>query len=78
MVAGMADGDREDLGRRALAAWFRTGETEPVTPEVAEHAGRRYVVLRDSRGAVAGVYRVRRHDGMLQRMRRPPAEIMAG
>ena len=64
-----------DLVPRALAAWFRGGES--VIPgnesEVVEHEGHSYVVLRDANG-ILGVYRVR-NDGKLKRLRRWPAEL---
>ena len=76
--------DHDSLTRRALAAWYRTGGSEPASARVVERNGLIYVVV-DPLGGVAdrpaevlAVYRVRPVDGVLRRMRRPPAEIMAG
>jgi hypothetical protein len=65
----------EELTRRALAAYFRSGGTgQPARGSgVVERDGKLYVVLDSSRGILA-VYRVR-NDGMLRRMRRWPAEL---
>lgn len=73
MISVIADGD--ELTRRALAAYFRTGGTgQPGRASgVVERDGKLYVVLGSSRGVLA-VYRVR-NDGMLRRMRRWPAEL---
>jgi hypothetical protein len=63
--------------RRAFAAWFRSGGTDQPAgySDVEYHAGHRYVVLRNANGVLA-VYRVR-NDGMLKRLRRWPAELVA-
>ncbi|MHB1740536.1 MAG: hypothetical protein ACYCXA_13890 [Actinomycetes bacterium] len=70
--------DESDLRRRAMAAYFRTGQGSTLDQpahggDVVEHEGRLYVVLSNVRGTLA-VYRVR-NDGMLRAMRRPPHEI---
>jgi hypothetical protein len=67
--------DTQDLLRRALAAYFRTGGTDQPanTSDVAQHAGLRYVVLRNVRGPLA-IYRVK-NDGMLRRLKRWPAAV---
>lgn len=67
------------LLRRAQAAWFRTGGTDPVSQQfsgVAVVEGREYVVLRreDQKRGLLAVYRVR-NDGMLKRLRRWPPDI---
>lgn len=70
----MTDAD-EDLTRRALAAYFRTGGTDQPAGggDVVEHDGKRYVVLSNVKGTLA-VYRVRT-SGALKALRRWPAEV---
>jgi hypothetical protein len=70
----------DDLGRRALAAYFRTASQDnlvvdqPINdPALVEHAGKTYVVLFNVRGPLA-VYRVR-NDGLLKRLKRWPREV---
>lgn len=65
----------DDLIRRALAAYFRTGGTEQPAGggDLVEHDGMTYVVLRNVSGILA-VYRVR-NDGILKRLKRWPAEL---
>ncbi len=64
-----------DIVRRAKAAWFRAGEE--TTPSqhsgVVKQNGLTYVVLRNGNHLLA-VYRVK-NDGILRRMRRPPATV---
>ena len=50
--------DNEDLSRRALAAYFRSGRTTQPTGGgvVQEYEGKQYVVLSNVRGTLA-VYR---------------------
>lgn len=69
--------DEDDLTRRAMAAWFRTGGTDQPSKDsgTEELDGKVYVVLRNVRGVMA-VYRVR-NDGILRRMKRPPVELLA-
>jgi hypothetical protein len=68
--------DVDDMQRRALAAYFRTGGIDQPAGggDVVEHQGRTYVVLSNVRGTLA-VYRVRAYDGRLRRMRRWPREV---
>lgn len=75
--AQMEKASKEDLIRRALSAWFRTGGTDQPSAAsgVAEHGGKQYVVLNNVAGVLA-VYRVR-NDGVLKRLARPPAVLMA-
>jgi len=64
----------EDLTRRALAAWFRTGGIDQPSKAsgVVRYGGLDYVVLVSTRGVLA-VYRVN-NDGWLRRLKRwPPA-----
>lgn len=70
--------DTEDLVRRAMAAYFRSGGTDqPSTAScVAEHEGKAYVVLRNG-GRTLAVYRVRT-SGLLKRLRRWPTALDAG
>jgi hypothetical protein len=72
----------DDLGRRALAAYYRQPQDfpgavwnppHPSSPDVVEHNGRQYVVLHNVNGTLA-VYRVR-NTGQLRRLRRWPAEV---
>lgn len=65
----------QDLLRRAFAAYFRAGGTDQPanTSDVSEHAGLRYVVLRNGAGPLA-VYRVK-NDGMLRRLKRWPEAV---
>jgi hypothetical protein len=67
--------NEENLSRRALAAYFRSGGTAQPTGGgvVQEYEGKLYVVLSNVRGTLA-VYRVR-NDGMLKGLRRPPREL---
>ncbi len=83
-LSGM-DVEREQLARRALAAWYRSdcdGEydplalTPPVTGHVAEHAGKRYVMILNGLGVPLAVYRVR-NDGVLKGLRQWPAALHA-
>ena len=72
----MASMDDEDLTRRALAAYFRSGGTaQPGRSQSGVRRYRRlvYVILRTGRDVLA-VYRVR-NDGMLRRMKRWPEEL---
>jgi hypothetical protein len=69
-----------DLGRRALAAYYRTENRAGVIPDapsgwgdVVEHQGLTYVVLANSYRTLA-VYRVRT-SGQLKRLRRWPKEV---
>ncbi|HZN76213.1 MAG TPA: hypothetical protein VFC00_31675 [Micromonosporaceae bacterium] len=65
----------EDLVRRALAAYYRSGGTD--TPagggSVVEHDGKLYVVLSNVNGTLA-VYRVR-SSGALKALRRWPEAV---
>ena len=65
----------ENILRRALAAWFRSGamDTPANDSSVEVHDGHWYAVLRNINGILA-VYRVK-NDGHLRRLRRPPASI---
>ena len=68
----------DDLLRRALAAWFKTGGGYPAIPQQPSQAlsavetdgGHQYVVLRNVNGVLAA-YRVR-NDGALKRLVRIP------
>jgi hypothetical protein len=68
----------DDLTRRALAAYFRTGGDSANVSE--RYSGpvtlgdRTYVVLRDRRGGLLAVYRLKTTD-MLRRLKRWPAAI---
>ena len=68
----------QDLTRRAMAAWFRSGET--ITPssasDVVSVAERSYVHLVNTSGTLA-VYRVRTVNGSfaLKRLKRWPATL---
>jgi hypothetical protein len=70
----------DDLGRRALAAYFRSASREhlvvdqPINdPALVTHAGKTYVVIFNVRGPLA-VYRVR-NDGLLKRLKRWPTAV---
>ncbi len=66
-----------ELQRRALAAYFRAGgdgHPDPARSTVAEHDGKRYVMLRNASGSLA-CYRVRKFDGVLKRLVRIPREL---
>lgn len=68
--------EKDDLMRRALAAWFRSGGTDQPDSKasaVERHGGLQYAVLRNVRGVLA-VYRVR-NDGKLKRLVRLPPEV---
>ena len=67
--------DEQDVTRRALAAYFRSGGIDqPANSGVVEHNGKAYVVLENVNGILA-VYRVR-NDGMLKRLRRWPTDLI--
>lgn len=70
--------DDLELTRRALAAWFRSGETtQPASSSgVVGFDGLSYVVLRHVNGILA-VYRVRLVNDapMLKRLKRWPAAL---
>lgn len=61
---------KQDVTRRAFAAYFRSGGIDQPAKSsgVVEHNGKAYVVLENVNGILA-VYRVR-NDGMLKRLRR--------
>jgi hypothetical protein len=65
----------DDLYRRALVAYFRSGGTKQPGrgPGVIEHEGRTYVVLENASETLA-VYRVRT-SGVLKRLKRWPAAV---
>lgn len=67
--------DDQDLTRRALAAYFRSGGTDQPANggSVVEHDGKLYVVLSNVNGTLV-VYRVRT-SGALKALRRWPAEV---
>jgi hypothetical protein len=72
--------EMDDLVRRAMAAYFRTGARDgvvldqPGTGSAITHwQGKRYVVLANSIRTLA-VYRVRT-SGQLKRLRRWPAQV---
>lgn len=68
--------DRADLLRRAFAAYFRAGGTDPpgaTNSGVTRRKGLLYVVLRSAHRTLA-VYRVK-NDGALRRLRRWPEEL---
>jgi hypothetical protein len=68
--------DNDDIYRRALAAYFRSGAImQPAAnlSGVFTAAGKHYVVLR-SGADIYAVYRVR-NDGMLKRLKRWPKEL---
>lgn len=65
--------DKTDIMRRAMAAWFRGGETaqpSATASGLVEHETLNYVVLRNVRGLLA-VYRVT-NAGQLKRLKRWP------
>lgn len=68
----------DDLIRRALAAYLRTGgdpdDVNRARSTVEEIKELSYVVLR-SKSSVIAVYRVRTYDGVLRRMKRWPKTI---
>lgn len=66
----------DELVRRAMAAYFRAGNTEQPgesSSEVRDIEGRHYVVLRNVNGVLA-VYRLT-NQGKLRVLRRWPKEI---
>jgi hypothetical protein len=67
--------DEQDVTRRALAAYFRSGGIDqPANSGVIEYNGKAYVVLENFNGILA-VYRIR-NDGMLKRLRRWPTDLI--
>lgn len=83
---GEAVADDDTLLRRAFAAYYRAGAREGYAQEqlgipantsyVAEHEGKRYVVL-ENVNEVLAVYRVRT-TGVLKGLRRWPKQIEQG
>ena len=67
---------RADLTRRAMAAWFKAGGTEPPSGAsgVKMRLGLAYVVLHGAAGVLA-VYRVRPDNLALRVMKRWPASL---
>jgi hypothetical protein len=65
-----------DLVRRAIAAWYRSGNTRQPASESRqqEHDGKTYVVLLAAEGDLLAVYRVRT-DGVLKHLRRWPTDV---
>ena len=66
----------QDLQRRAMAAYFRGGDTDHPSASassVEELGGKHYVMLRGI-GGVLACYRVR-NDGKLKRLVRIPADL---
>ena len=79
----MSTTDDPELIRRALAGYFRAGDEAPPVPdrctvEQAKSANAaevgQYVCLRDYQRLLA-VFKVRRHDGMLKRLKRWPNSL---
>jgi hypothetical protein len=68
----------EELIRRAVAAFWRTSGPGATGGRAIEHDGKRYVVVTDERGTALATFRVRPVDGVLRRMKRPPAEVTEG
>lgn len=70
-------GQRAELTRRAMAAWFKAGGTEAPSGAsgVKMRRGLAYVVLRGASGVLA-VYRVRPDNGTLRGMKRWPASVV--
>jgi hypothetical protein len=72
----------DDLFARAAAAYYRgphdadDGQPMPYQSYLAEHEGRQYIVLANTRTFLA-VYRIRQ-SGMLKRLRRWPKEVEDG
>ena len=73
--------EKNSLINRAFAAYFRAsadGTQETVQPsndsDIETVNERDYVVLRNVNGILA-VYRVRRHDGVLKRLKRWPSAL---
>jgi hypothetical protein len=68
--------NHDDLTRRAFAAYFRTGGSEPPARDsgVVEYNDKLYVVLRHAGDGVLAVYRVRNNE-ILRRMRRWPPVV---
>jgi len=68
----------DDLIRRAMSAWFRSGGTEQPsnTSDMIEHDGKLYVRLMNVRRILA-VYRVRIVNGapVLKGLKRWPSEV---
>lgn len=68
--------DEDDMVRRAMAAWFRSGGTDQpaqVPSGIREHLGKRYVALENVNGILA-VYRIK-NDGILKCLKRWPKDI---
>lgn len=74
MSSAIAQGD--ELTRRVLAPYFRTGGTEQPARSsgVLERGGKPYLVLNSAHGILA-VYRVS-NEGMLRRMPRWPSDLV--
>lgn len=72
----MKASENEGLIRRAVAALVMEDGPGATGARVVEHDGKTYVVVTAPRGQILAVYRVRTFDGVLRRMKRPPAEVM--
>lgn len=71
--------ENDDLTRRALSAWFRSGGTDYPSTQgsgVEQESGLSYVVLRND-GDILAIYRVK-NDGLLRRLRRIPKAFRKG
>lgn len=64
----------DDIVKRAMAAWYRSGESiQPSDTGVREYNGKKYVILENVDGVLA-VYRFK-VDGFLKRLKRWPEAV---
>ena len=86
-TTGLKDRTDRELVLSAASGYLAVIAQDPVAaagaplPDVqnstvVEHDGKRYVLLRAVGGGTAAIYRVQ-NDGVLRRMKRPPAEVRA-
>jgi hypothetical protein len=73
-LAMSTTGKRDDLARRGMMAYLKSGGSAVATADVVKRRGLVYVVIRDAAGAAVIVYRAQKMQ--LRKMRRPPEDVV--